>query len=80
VSRLIVIIYVVIGVIIAANRDYFGDVSGFQDILSAILAVLLWPLIILGVDINIGKGDNKKDGVLFVGPMVALLAARRRTR
>ena len=79
-SRLIVIIYVVIGVIIAANRDYFGDVSGFQDILSAILAVLLWPLIILGVDINIGKGDNKKDGVLFVGPMVALLAARRRTR
>jgi hypothetical protein len=80
VSRLIVIIYVVIGVIVAANRDYFGDVSGFQDILSAILAVLLWPLIILGVDINIGKGDNKKDGVLFVGPMVALLAARRRTR
>lgn len=79
-SRLIVIIYVVIGVIVAANRDYFGDVSGFQDILSAILAVLLWPLIILGVDINIGKGDNKKDGVLFVGPMVALLAARRRTR
>jgi Mn2+/Fe2+ NRAMP family transporter len=80
VSRLIVIIYVVIGVIIAANRDYFGDVSGFQDILSAILAVLLWPLIILGVDINIGKGGNKKDGALFVGPMVALLAARRRTR
>lgn len=79
-SRLIVIIYVVIGVIVAANRDYFGDVSGFQDILSAILAVLLWPLIILGVDINIGKGDNKKDGVLFVGPMVALLSARRRTR
>jgi Mn2+/Fe2+ NRAMP family transporter len=80
VSRLIVIIYVVIGVIIAANRDYFGDVSGFQDILSAILAVLLWPLIILGVDINIGKDGNKKDGALFVGPMVALLAARRRTR
>jgi Mn2+/Fe2+ NRAMP family transporter len=79
VGRLITIIYVVIGVIIAANRDYFGDVSGFQDILSAILAVLLWPLILLGIDINIGKDGNKKEGLLFVGTMVALLATRRRT-
>jgi Mn2+/Fe2+ NRAMP family transporter len=79
-GRLLTIIYLVIGVIIAANRDYFGDVNGFQDILSAILAVLLWPLILLGIDINLGKDGNKKDGLLFVGPAIALLATRRRKR
>jgi hypothetical protein len=72
VGRILAIIYVVIGIVIAANRDYFVDVNGFQGILSAILAVLLWPLIVLGVDINIGKGDNKKGGLVLVASLTQL--------
>jgi hypothetical protein len=49
------ILYFVIGVFIAMSRGYmvFGTLS---DILSAILAVLLWPLVLFGVDLHLALG------------------------
>jgi hypothetical protein len=38
---------------VAATHHFFDHVSTFGGILSAILAVLLWPLILLGVKIAI---------------------------
>jgi hypothetical protein len=46
-------VYVVIGVVVAAGHDYFVvglDVN--TTIYSAVLAVLLWPLILLGVSLH----------------------------
>jgi hypothetical protein len=70
---LLTIIYLVIGVVIAANRDYFVDIDGLRGILSAVLAVLLWPLILLGIDIDLGKDGKEKDGMLFLGCLGASL-------
>jgi hypothetical protein len=70
---LLTIIYLVIGVVIAANRDYLVDVDGLRGILSAALAILLWPLILLGVDIDLGNDGKKKDGLLFLGCIGASL-------
>jgi len=50
---LITIAYVVIGAFVAAANSYFAHVGSLEGIASAIIAILLWPLILIGVDIRI---------------------------
>ena len=47
------LIYLVIGVVIAATHDYFKHFDTVKRVISALLAVLLWPLVLLGVDLHI---------------------------
>jgi predicted transporter len=49
------IIYIVIGVAVAASNDYFERLNTLRQILSALLAVALWPLVLLGIDLHIKK-------------------------
>jgi hypothetical protein len=46
-------IYVIVGVIVAAVEDYFENVDSLKGVLEALIAILIWPLVLLGVDINI---------------------------
>lgn len=50
---LLLIVWLVIGLIIAANNGYLGGIKDLSDLLSALLAIVLWPLVLLGVDIAI---------------------------
>ncbi len=50
---LLPIIWLVIGVVVAAAHHFFDHLATIGAILSAVLAVLLWPLILLGVKIAI---------------------------
>jgi hypothetical protein len=43
------------GVAVAATHDYFKHVDGWRGVLSAIFAVFLWPLILLGIDLHVKK-------------------------
>jgi hypothetical protein len=47
------IAYLVIGVIVAADRNYLEHLGNIDNIASAVFAVLLWPLLLLGVDITL---------------------------
>jgi len=47
------LIYLIIGIVIAATHDYFKNFDTVKRVLSAILAILLWPLVLLGVDLHI---------------------------
>ena len=47
------IIYLIIGVIVASNRSYLGDLGHVAHLLSAFLAVILWPLVLLGVNLHL---------------------------
>jgi hypothetical protein len=47
------LVYIVIGVIVAAFRDYLENLDRLKPIISAILAVLLWPLVLIGVDVRV---------------------------
>ncbi|MEY2514773.1 MAG: hypothetical protein QOJ89_2131 [bacterium] len=47
------IVYVVIGAFVAAANHYFAHVGSLARIASAVAAILLWPLILFGVDIRI---------------------------
>ena len=52
---LVVLIYVGVGVAIAASHHYFDNIHGWRGVLSAILAIFLWPLILLGIDLHVKR-------------------------
>ena len=49
------IIWIVIGVAVAASYDYFERLNTIRRLASAILAIPLWPLVLLGIDLHIKK-------------------------
>jgi hypothetical protein len=49
------VIYVVAGAIVANSHHYFEHVNTLRQFFSAVLAVLLWPLILLGINLHIKK-------------------------
>ena len=49
---LIALIYIIIGLVVAWDRHYI-TVDLLKRVLSAILAVLLWWLVLLGVNLHI---------------------------
>ena len=52
-QRLIGLIYVAIGVFVAASKNYLENIETIERVLSAVLAILLWPLLLLGIDLRI---------------------------
>jgi hypothetical protein len=54
-QRLILLVYVGVGVAVAASHDYFRNVNTVREVFSAVLAVVLWPLVLLGIDLHIKK-------------------------
>jgi len=52
---LLAIVYVGVGVAIAASHHYFTHVNGWRGVLSAIFAIFLWPLVLLGINLHIRK-------------------------
>ena len=47
------VVWVVIGVIVATSHHYFSDLKTLGSFVSALLAILLWPLILLGTKFTI---------------------------
>jgi len=49
----LVAIYLIAGGIVAATHDYWSNLGTLKLIVSAVIATLLWPLILLGVDLHV---------------------------
>lgn len=69
------VLYLVIGVLVATQKDYLANLDGLADIVNLLLAVLLWPLVLLGVKFNIDFGDDggkngAKNAILVAGMAV----------
>ena len=45
------LVYIIIGVIVALSAGY--AVTNFAQLLSFVLAMFLWPLVLLGVNLHI---------------------------
>ena len=62
IKSVIVLVYLAIGLLVAYVKDYLGNVNDISDIINLVLAILLWPLVILGVkfSLDIGGGNDKK--------------------
>jgi hypothetical protein len=46
------LIYLAIGVIVALTHGY-NSVAGLSEILSLIIAIVLWPAVLFGVDLHL---------------------------
>ena len=47
------VIWLVIGLVVAANHGFLGHLDSLSGVLSAVLAVLAWPLVVLDVHVAI---------------------------
>jgi hypothetical protein len=51
--KLIVIGYVIVGVVLAHSHHYLRHLQHAEPIISAVLAVMLWPLLAAGVNLHV---------------------------
>jgi len=52
-SGLFTILWVVIGVLLARSHHYFVLLHTWREVASAALAIVLWPLLLLGISLHI---------------------------
>ena len=52
---LLPVLWIVVGVVVAAINDYFDSLGTAGRVLTAATAVLLWPLLLFGFDIRISR-------------------------
>ena len=48
------IVYFILGLVVAASQNYFDHLTTVGRLVSALVAVILWPLLLFGIDIRIG--------------------------
>ena len=48
-------VWIVIGVVVAAIYDYFDELSTVGQVLTAIAAVAVWPILLFGFEIQISR-------------------------
>ena len=53
IRKLMIALYVIIGIVIANSHQYFVALNSIKPIISAVLAILLWPLVLLAVNLHI---------------------------
>jgi len=54
-SSFLAVVWIIVGVAVAAQKHYFKHLDTIRLVVSAILAVVLWPLLLLGIDLHIKK-------------------------
>jgi hypothetical protein len=52
---LLLLVYVGVGIAVAASHHYLSNVHGWRGALSAVLAIFLWPLILLGINLHVRR-------------------------
>jgi ABC-type anion transport system duplicated permease subunit len=51
------IAYVVLGVLVASQHDYYAHLTTVSQVLSAVVATALWPLILFGASLHLNLGQ-----------------------
>jgi hypothetical protein len=52
---LLFVVYVVVGLIVAASYDYFDNLKTTGRVLTLIAAVLMWPMLLFEFDVRIQR-------------------------
>ena len=50
---LLPVIYVLVGAFVAASHHYYSHAHQLTGVINAVLAIVLWPLVLLGVHMNV---------------------------
>jgi hypothetical protein len=51
--KLLLLVYIAIGVAVAASKDYLDNLDTAKRLASAVLAIVLWPLLFVGINLHI---------------------------
>ncbi|MBA2333163.1 MAG: hypothetical protein H0V94_10275 [Actinobacteria bacterium] len=51
--KLFFLAYLAVGFVVAASKDYLVNLDTVKRVASAVLAIALWPLLFLGIDLHI---------------------------
>jgi hypothetical protein len=54
-TPLLGVVWIVTGVVVAAIYDYFDSLGTVGRVLTAVTAVLLWPILLFGFEIRISR-------------------------
>ena len=49
---LLSLVYLAIGVVVALTNGY-NSVAGVSEVISLLLAIILWPAVLLGIDLHV---------------------------
>jgi hypothetical protein len=49
------VVWIVVGVVVAAVYDYFDSLGTVGRVLTAIVAVIFWPMLLFGFDVTIQR-------------------------
>jgi hypothetical protein len=52
VRTILLVVYIVVGLVVAASHHYFAHLGALKPLVSAVLAILLWPLVLFGVSLH----------------------------
>jgi hypothetical protein len=55
-SKLWIVAYVVFGVLVASQHDYYSHLTTVSQVVSALAATALWPLLLLGASLHLSLG------------------------
>lgn len=47
------IIWLIVGVLLASSHHYLNNVNAIKPVVSALLAIVLWPLLLLGINLHV---------------------------
>jgi hypothetical protein len=47
------LVYLVAGGIVAATHHYWSNLHALKPVVSAVLATILWPLLLLGINLHV---------------------------
>jgi hypothetical protein len=50
---IVALLYLVVGLVVAGAHGYYAGLSSPKPVLSAVLAVLLWPLVLIGISFHL---------------------------
>lgn len=49
---LLFVVWIIVGIVVAASRGYL-TAAVLRTVLSVLLAILLWPLVLLGINLHL---------------------------
>jgi hypothetical protein len=50
---MVALAYAIIGAFVAVAHHYFSHIGSTKSVVNAVIAILIWPLVLLGIDIRV---------------------------
>jgi uncharacterized membrane protein YesL len=51
--NLLGLIYIIIGIFVASNHNYLEHLNNLERVISALLAIVLWPLVLFHANLHV---------------------------